>query len=68
MALTDAVRFVDPVSQRTLAIRPDMTAQVARIAATRMGDHRIRKEASTVQIPVTTTPSDNKRCDTHGWR
>jgi ATP phosphoribosyltransferase regulatory subunit len=38
-ALTDAVRFVDPVSQRTLAIRPDMTAQIARIAATRMGHH-----------------------------
>ena len=37
--LHDAVRFVDPVSQRTLAIRPDMTAQVARIAATRMGHH-----------------------------
>ena len=38
-ALSDAVRFVDPVSQRTLAIRPDITAQVARIAATRMGHH-----------------------------
>jgi ATP phosphoribosyltransferase regulatory subunit len=38
-ALTDAVRFVDPVSQATLAIRPDLTAQVARIAATRMGHH-----------------------------
>ena len=37
--LSDAVRFVDPVSQRTLAIRPDLTAQVARIAATRMGHH-----------------------------
>jgi ATP phosphoribosyltransferase regulatory subunit len=37
--LTDAVRFVDPVSQATLAIRPDLTAQVARIAATRMGHH-----------------------------
>lgn len=35
----DAVRFVDPVSQRTLAIRPDLTAQVGRIAATRMGHH-----------------------------
>lgn len=35
----DAVRFVDPVSQRTLAMRPDMTAQIARIAATRMGHH-----------------------------
>lgn len=35
----DAVRFVDPVSQRTLAIRPDITAQVGRIAATRMGHH-----------------------------
>lgn len=38
-ALSDAVRFVDPVSQRTLAIRPDLTAQVARIAATRLGHH-----------------------------
>jgi ATP phosphoribosyltransferase regulatory subunit len=37
--LRDAVRFVDPVSQQTLAIRPDLTAQVARIAATRMGHH-----------------------------
>ncbi len=35
----NAVRFVDPVSQRTLAIRPDMTAQVGRIAATRMAHH-----------------------------
>ena len=33
------MRFVDPVSQRTLAIRPDLTAQVGRIAATRMGHH-----------------------------
>lgn len=37
--LRDAVRFIDPVSQRTLAIRPDLTAQVGRIAATRMGHH-----------------------------
>ncbi len=37
--LRDAVRFVDPVSQRTLAVRPDLTAQVGRIAATRMGHH-----------------------------
>jgi ATP phosphoribosyltransferase regulatory subunit len=35
----DAVRFVDPVSQRLLAIRPDITAQVGRIAATRMAHH-----------------------------
>jgi len=35
----DVVRFVDPVSQRTLAIRPDMTGQIGRIAATRMGHH-----------------------------
>lgn len=37
--LTNAVRFVDPVSQATLAVRPDLTAQIARIAATRMGHH-----------------------------
>lgn len=33
----DLLRFVDPVSQRTLALRPDITGQVGRIAATRMG-------------------------------
>lgn len=38
-SLKDAVRFVDPVSQRTLAIRPDITAQVGRIAASRMAHH-----------------------------
>lgn len=32
----DLCRAVDPASQRTLAIRPDMTAQVGRIAATRL--------------------------------
>ena len=37
--LIDAVRFVDPISQETLAIRPDLTAQVARIAATRLAHH-----------------------------
>ncbi len=37
--LAQAVRFVDPAGQATLAIRPDLTAQIARIAATRMGHH-----------------------------
>lgn len=32
----DLLRAVDPVSQRSLALRPDMTAQVGRIAATRL--------------------------------
>ncbi|MET0241411.1 MAG: ATP phosphoribosyltransferase regulatory subunit [Sphingobium sp.] len=32
----DLLRSVDPISQRTLALRPDMTAQVGRIAATRL--------------------------------
>ena len=31
------MRMVDPVSQRMLALRPDITAQIGRIAATRMG-------------------------------
>ncbi len=39
LRVRDAVRFVDPVSQRNLAIRPDITAQVGRIAATRMAHH-----------------------------
>ncbi|WP_404712501.1 ATP phosphoribosyltransferase regulatory subunit [Sphingomonas sp. MMS24-J13] len=33
----DLLRIVDPASQRMLALRPDMTAQVGRIAVTRMG-------------------------------
>jgi ATP phosphoribosyltransferase regulatory subunit len=32
----DLFRLVDPLSQRSLALRPDMTAQVGRIAATRL--------------------------------
>jgi ATP phosphoribosyltransferase regulatory subunit len=32
----DLLRFVDPISQRTLALRPDITAQVGRIAVTRL--------------------------------
>ncbi len=33
----DLLRVIDPVSQRSLALRPDITAQIGRIAATRMG-------------------------------
>jgi ATP phosphoribosyltransferase regulatory subunit len=33
---TDLARFVDPLSQRTLAIRPDITPQIARLAATQL--------------------------------
>ncbi|MGP1283628.1 MAG: ATP phosphoribosyltransferase regulatory subunit [Parasphingopyxis sp.] len=32
----DLLRIIDPVSRRTLALRPDITAQVGRIASTRM--------------------------------
>ncbi|AYJ86730.1 ATP phosphoribosyltransferase regulatory subunit [Sphingomonas paeninsulae] len=32
----DTLRFVDPVSQRTLALRPDITIQIGRIASTRL--------------------------------
>lgn len=37
----DLLRAVDPLSQRTLAFRPDITAQVGRLAATRLA-HRPR--------------------------
>lgn len=40
-ATQDLLRLIDPLSQRTLAIRPDITAQVGRIAATRLS-HRPR--------------------------
>jgi ATP phosphoribosyltransferase regulatory subunit len=33
---SDLFRLIDPVSQRTLAIRPDITAQIGRIATTRL--------------------------------
>lgn len=36
MRAQDMLRAIDPVSQRSLAFRPDMTAQVGRIAATRL--------------------------------
>src|SRR3546814_9554733 len=32
----DLLRFTDPVSQRTLALRPDITRQVGRIATSRL--------------------------------
>ncbi|WP_425230762.1 ATP phosphoribosyltransferase regulatory subunit [Sphingomonas sp.] len=52
--LRDAVRFVDPGSGATLAIRPDLTAQIARIAATRMGHHprpvRLSYAGSTLKL------------------
>ena len=35
---TDHLRFTDPISQRTLALRTDMTTQIGRIAATRLAD------------------------------
>ena len=35
---TDLARFVDPLSQRTLAIRPDITPQIARIVASQLKD------------------------------
>lgn len=35
---TDLARFVDPMSQRTLAIRSDITPQIARLVATRLAD------------------------------
>ncbi|MEP2987728.1 MAG: ATP phosphoribosyltransferase regulatory subunit [Parasphingorhabdus sp.] len=35
---SDLMRFVDPISQRTLAMRPDITMQVGRIAATSMAE------------------------------
>ena len=38
---TDLLRVIDPISQRSLAFRPDITAQVGRIAVTRLA-HRPR--------------------------
>ncbi len=35
---SDLLRFVDPISQRTLALRPDMTMQIGRIAKTSLAD------------------------------
>ena len=35
----DLLRFVDPVSGETMAVRSDITGQIGRIASTRMGHH-----------------------------
>ena len=35
---SDLIRLVDPISQRTLALRPDMTMQIGRIASTSMAE------------------------------
>lgn len=35
---SDLMRLVDPISQRTLALRPDVTMQIGRIASTSMAD------------------------------
>jgi ATP phosphoribosyltransferase regulatory subunit len=37
--LADVLRFVEPESGEVAVLRPDMTPQVARIVATRFGDH-----------------------------
>lgn len=37
-ATEQALRLMDPLSQRMMAVRPDMTIQVARIAASRLSD------------------------------
>jgi len=39
-ARASAIRFVEPASGEVVALRPDITPQVARIAATRMDDGR----------------------------
>ncbi|WP_404335365.1 ATP phosphoribosyltransferase regulatory subunit [Sphingomonas sp. MMS12-HWE2-04] len=61
--LRGAVRFVDPVSQRTLAIRPDLTAQVGRIAATRMAHHPrpVRLSYSGQVLKLTASELDPRR-------
>lgn len=35
---SDLFRFIDPASARTLAVRPDITAQIGRIVSTRMAE------------------------------
>ncbi len=35
---TDLARFVDPLSRRTLAVRPDITPQIARIVSTQLAN------------------------------
>ncbi|MEH6757335.1 MAG: ATP phosphoribosyltransferase regulatory subunit [Parasphingorhabdus sp.] len=37
-AKSDLMRFVDPISQRTLALRPDVTMQIGRIASTSLSE------------------------------
>lgn len=52
-----ALRLVEPSTGEVLALRPDLTAQVARLVATRLHDEpgplRLRYEGSVVRIPGT---------------
>jgi ATP phosphoribosyltransferase regulatory subunit len=49
----DLVRFVEPDSGEIVALRPDMTPQIARVVATRLGDlpgpYRIRYEGTVIR-------------------
>lgn len=54
-AQRDLVRFVEPSSAQVVALRPDMTPQIARIAATRYADTalplRLMYEGSVIRTP-----------------
>ncbi|MFQ5353759.1 MAG: ATP phosphoribosyltransferase regulatory subunit [Thermodesulfobacteriota bacterium] len=39
--MEQVLKFIDPFTGRVLAVRPDITPQVARLAATRMRDHAL---------------------------
>lgn len=49
----DLVRFIEPDSGEVVAMRPDITPQIARVVATRLGDHpgpwRVRYEGTVIR-------------------
>ncbi len=58
----DRFRFMDPISQRSLAVREDITGQVARIAATRLA-HWVRPLRLSYAGPVLRMRGTQLRAD-----
>jgi ATP phosphoribosyltransferase regulatory subunit len=63
-ASRDLLRFTDPVSRRTLAIRPDMTRQIGRIAGSRLATAprplRLSYAGQVVKLTATTLWPDRE--------
>ena len=61
---SDTFRLMDPISQRMIGVRADMTPQVARIAATRLSHSAAA--AAAAAMPARCCGSKARRCGPSG--